>query len=132
MPSKETIFVLMISLAFFVVVKIFFPAHGLYENYNSLIGISPRELLFSILHSIAFGTYLVPALALIGLLFNIILSTKTPVYVQPHITSTLSHLKPSLLLMLFVSGALPYVAVGKYSYFLDITDWSNRQGMLLV
>ena len=130
-PSNETIFAFAIAIACFVILKVFFPAHGVYENYNGLISISPRELIFSFLYSIAFGTYLVPALSLIGLVFAIFLSSKTPVDVQPYITPTLSHLKPSLLLLLFISGAFSYVAVGKYSHFLDIKDWTNRQGMLL-
>ena len=50
---------------------------------------------------------------------------------RPYVTPSLSHLKPPLLLLLFLSGAFPYIAVGKYSHFLDITDWNNRQGMLL-
>ena len=131
MPSKKTIFVFSVSLAVFVFVNLFFPAHGIYENYNSFIGVSPEKLMYLVLHSIMFGTYLVPMLAIIGLFFSIMLSIKRPVNVQTNIISKIEHLKPSLLLILFIAGVLPYVVVGKFSHFLDIFDWTNRHGILL-
>jgi hypothetical protein len=130
-PSKETILILSAGLTFFLVVKLFFPPHGLYENYHSLVGISPEGLLRMLGASIKLGTYLVPTLAIIGLLYLIMLSDKQAVINHMNNKMKSDPFFVRWLLVLFIAGIFPYAAVGAFSHFLDITDWSNRQGMLL-
>lgn len=37
----------------------------------------------------------------------------------------------SLILLLFISSIFPYMAVGKYTFITEVTNWTYRQALLL-
>ena len=130
-PSKQTILILCVCIAVFIISKQFYPPYGIYENYNSLI-IGTREGLISVLYStIMFGTYLIPIIVVMGLVFLIIFSST-----QTEIGLKREHTKYDpffigWLSVLFFAGLFPYAAVGKHTFLLDFPGFSNRQAILL-
>ena len=122
----KTIYVLLIAIIYFFCLKLFHPPHNNFDNYNSFIQLDFIGLKNLIINFIYYLTYLLPLfLILIFFYFynfnalNLILKNK----------SFLIWLM--LLFILFLSGAIPYLLVGKYSYIWGIWDWNSRQSFLI-
>lgn len=130
-PSNRTLSVLIASLALFLILRIFLPPHGLYEDYNSLISLNPKELADAFTAAIALGSYLVPVVSIIGILCFVMCFEKQSLTNLFKIRIKTDFFFLVSLLFLFIAGIFPYAAVGKYSHFLDIYDWGSRMAILL-
>jgi hypothetical protein len=131
-PSLITIAILFLSCFLYLILKLFFPATGIYAGYQSLIIFQLNGLLPFILRGLNFITYLLP-LAFVTFLFTIcLLSLNNEIKI---VAQKDNHFKlnKTLLwaLMLFCAGAFPYMAVGKSSIYWEVNDWVGRQAFLL-
>ncbi len=130
-PSFKTIQIFFIGFILYAIVRIFFPPHGQYVNYNSpilgsLLGLAKAGYSF-----LLFGTYLAPIVASV---FIIAVLTDSSYNHQKNIFITKLSLNPKWLvwlMILFLAGAFPYAVVGKTSTLWGVTDWKNRQAFLL-
>jgi hypothetical protein len=131
-PSKQTTLIFGTCIAFYLVIRLFYPPSGLYENYNNLVIGSFEGLAKAAFSSLALGTFLIPIFLIVACLslLAIVVDNKT---INP--TNEVNSYNPKWvvwLLILFCAGLFPYAAVGKYTALWAIGDWSSRQAFLLV
>jgi hypothetical protein len=128
LPSKDTASVLVVGFIVYGIVRIWFPPHGLYEGYNQIVITSFRSIGTAFLNLCRFCTYLIPLLVASVVYFLLMRVTRSGA-----LTCGLPRCKRfGLFILLFFSGVLPYVAVGKSSLLWAIEDWSSRQAILTV
>jgi len=131
-PSKQTIYILLTCITFYIAVRQFYPPHGLYENYNNLVIGSFKGLALATYSGIAMSTYLIPTFFVVGCIcvLSLAVNDKT---ITPLKEETPYNPKWLLwLLVIFCAGLFPYAAVGKLSVLWGVGDWSSRQAFLLV
>jgi len=127
-PTTKTALVFLISFTLYAAFKIFYPPHGLYENYNDITfnGLTIGKM------GLAFATYLLPIISVVfcvNFLTEITTSTKQPDLVREQLS-----INPRWLVwlsVLFFAGAFPYMVVGKASVLWEVTDWGSRQAFLI-
>lgn len=130
-PSKETIFIFGTCIVLYLVIQLFYPPSGLYENYNS-ISISSFDSLTKVaFSSIAMVTFLLPILLTVTGINLLAVMVKKKIKPINGLNSYNAK-RVTWLLILFCSGLFPYAVVGKYSTLWGIGDWSSRQAFLIV
>jgi hypothetical protein len=131
-PSFKTIQIFLVCIILYVAVRLFFPPHGQYENYNNLALTSIYGLLTTTIKTLIFTTYLAPIILIV---FTVSLITDSNINNSKHVVSKVPSINPKWLMwlmILFFAGAFPYAVVGKVSIFGDLGDWSSRQAFLLM
>lgn len=126
--SKKTSLVLLSSFFVYILLHVFYPPTGLYENYNSLSIFSLSGLIKIGLSSILYFTFLIPFILSMGLflLFKILFPRMATSFKIENIDYSLT----LSLIVLSFSSIFPYMMVGKSTNLFEF-DWGIRQAFPL-
>ena len=134
-PSVETLFAFGSSIFFYLCISLINPQEGIYATYRTFIIGSLAGIFPFILRGFHYLTYLIPVS------ISIFICLVCALTLREHRSNTFEF---SLvydkypryvliwILILFFSGAFPYMSIGTSSIIWEVNDWWGRQAFLLV
>jgi hypothetical protein len=134
-PSIETILVFFLAGVFYYCVRVLYPPAGIFENYQTIIISSLAGLFPFILRGLHFLTYIIPISVGIFLYEISVITFREELKNWTELKKNQKKYPRHILywiLLMFLAGAFPYMAVGKSSIIWDVNDWNLRQAFLLV
>lgn len=126
--SKRFFMVSLLSITYFIIIRSVNPNYGLYIGYNQIsFPTSPGSIEVYLRNILNFSSYLViPFISLFSIVFLKFLFNSSKVVLSKLIPKNVIWL-----LLLFFAAIFPYIAVGKTTNILELTDWSQRQSFVL-
>ena len=124
-PSWRTITILTSAILYYSTVQIISPPHGQFSGGNFIIEMTGEGVSLAILGLIKFSTYLLPTILgffVLSCLNRSVLTRKNWAYFQKERFSKTSLQPIFLISFICLSSIIPYVAVGKGSYYFDTND----------
>uniref|UniRef100_UPI0040486BAB hypothetical protein n=1 Tax=Algoriphagus sp. TaxID=1872435 RepID=UPI0040486BAB len=128
-PSKITLVVFIFSLTTYIIFNFIFPPIGNYKDYNKLSVFSSQGIFNIFYGGLNFSSLLVPIFFISILLILILILLKGINFDKLNL-DLISGIRPALIL--FLSGIIPYILVGKSTHLIDVNDWIYRQAILTV
>jgi hypothetical protein len=130
-PSVTTLKIFFCGVAFFVILKLFFPQTGQYLFYNSI------PLMFAIksfsVAILQFSTFLIlPSLILFISVVGSFLFLPSRLNISK--LGRTDNFKRVLiaLILLLIASALPFAVVDRHAHFWQIFSWSGRHGFVVI
>lgn len=126
--SKRLFMVSLLSITYFIIIRSVNPNYGLYIGYNQIsFPTSPGSIEVYIRNILNFSSYLViPFISLFSIVFLKFLFNSSKV-----VFSRLIPKNVVWLLLLYFAAIFPYIAVGKTTNIMELTDWTQRQSFVL-
>ena len=134
MVSVRTIGVFLMAVGAYLFSKLLFPPTGIFLNYQGLIITSISGIFPAFLRGLHFVSFIVPLALLTFMIAPVCICTVGSASDGNNDARDRKTRLPYLavIIMLFLAGAFPYVAVGKSAILWEVNDWVGRQAFLIV
>jgi hypothetical protein len=127
---KRSVFVLLSSIIYFYVLRLYFPPHGTFEGYQPILITKLEGILPFLKGVIQFSSFVFP-LAFLVLFLLIFSCPKSPS--QRRIQSLISFQKCFYLsFVLVLASIFPYAATSSIALLWAFDDWTVRHGLLMI